>query len=174
MDWTKIFDYNPGDGSLTWKHRDGFRFSGRPAGIKRYTANTRYPSGIGVSHRNRHYKAHRVIWEMHYGPIPKGMLVDHMNRDPFDNRLSNLRLCTRSQNNANAKQRMAGRSGFRGVHLDKTSGKWVASIRHMKKRRSLGYYARKEDAMAAYIEASIRLHGEFSPHHPKTIATAST
>src|SRR6185295_2429709 len=46
-------------------------------------------------------KCHKLIWVTFNGPIPKGMEIDHINRNKFDNRLENLRLVTRSVNAAN-------------------------------------------------------------------------
>lgn len=59
-------------------------------------------------------RAHRLIWEMHNGPIPYGYVVDHINQDPSDNRLENLRLATLSENNCNA--RRSEREHPRGVY----------------------------------------------------------
>jgi len=56
---------------------------------------------------------------------PEGVLVDHINGDGLDNRRSNLRLCTRSQNNMNRAARL-GPSGYRGVHEYK--GRWRAQL----------------------------------------------
>lgn len=51
---------------------------------------------LGKTHR-----LHRVIWELHNGPIPAGMEVDHIDRDKENNRIGNLRLATKSQNACN-------------------------------------------------------------------------
>ena len=57
--------------------------------------------------------AHRAAWAMHYGRWPTG-LIDHINGDPADNRISNLRECNNAQNLANGAAR-AGTSKFKGV-----------------------------------------------------------
>ncbi len=48
------------------------------------------------------YYVHRLLWEEAHGPIPDGMMVDHINGDPKDNRLENLRCVTRGQNKHNS------------------------------------------------------------------------
>jgi len=57
---------------------------------------------------------HRLVWEMHYGKIPKGMVIDHINRNKTDNRIENLRLATKSQNarNNNAKGYWKNKHGY--------------------------------------------------------------
>lgn len=79
-------------------------------------------------------------------------LVDHVNGDRLDNRRSNLRPTTRSQNMANL-----GR-GPRGVRQH-TSGKWIARIGFEMKRIYLGVYETKELAEAAYVKKAKELFG---------------
>lgn len=92
-----LFDYV--DGELFWKpiKERGFRCGGLKAGVfnKGYLwiKSKKLPKMTSV---------HRVIWEMHNGAVPEGMVVDHVNRNTLDNRIENLRLATRSQNSLNA------------------------------------------------------------------------
>jgi len=107
----------------------------------------------------KEYRAHRIIWEMHNGPIPEGMLIDHIDRDVFNNRIENLRLATRQQNNANK-----GKSGStllpKGVV--KVRDKYRARIHYNGKTTSLGMYNTPEEAGHAYHTAALDLHGEFA------------
>lgn len=61
-------------------------------------AGSRNPEGYWVitRHGNRVYRAHNVVWELHNGQIPEGMTVDHVDRNPSNNRIENLRLKTPS------------------------------------------------------------------------------
>jgi len=72
--------------------------------------------------------------------------IDHINHNPSDNRIQNLRLVTREQNQANTKIRVDNTSGVKGVHYNKTHGRWVAELQayHKKYRRS---FSTKEEAI---------------------------
>lgn len=79
-----------------------------------------------------------------------GLEVDHINRNKLDNRRSNLRSVTRSQNERNKSLRSDNTSGYKGVHWDKSHKKWYAGIRHDGKRIYLGRFATAEEASRAY------------------------
>jgi len=74
------------------------------------------------------YTAHRVIWEMHNGPIPDDLMIDHINGDSSDNRLPNLRLVTKRVNARNQKKRSCNTSGVTGVSKTTKDGNdyWIA------------------------------------------------
>jgi hypothetical protein len=83
--------------------------------------------------------------------------------ETLDNRKSNLRMATRSQNNCNRGLRKDNTSGIKGVCPDpKRPGWWIAQIMHHKKGYNLGSFPDKEQAATAYKEAAIRMHGEFA------------
>jgi len=89
-------------------------------------------------------------------------LVDHINRNPLDNRRENLRVATFSQNATNA-TRAPGKSLFRGVTAYRCKGfPFRAQIRVNGKFHHLGGFASAEDAAHAYDRAAIKLHGEFA------------
>jgi len=97
---------------------------------------------------------------------PPGMTVDHINGNGLDNRRCNLRVASRSQNNANRAIAIS-KSGFKGV--EKTpEGKFRAHIsapmseRSTHKKMHLGIYARAEDAARAYDDAAIKRWGDFA------------
>ena len=100
---------------------------------------------------------HRVVMN-----TPKGMDTDHINGDKLDNRKCNLRVCTRSQNKVSGSlNRKDNKSGTKGVHYDKSRGKWMAFLRAHGKFRNLGRFNHKEDAIIARKEAELEyLNGE--------------
>lgn len=93
---------------------------------------------------------------------PKGFDVDHINRDGLDNRRSNLRICTRSQNIQNQKIHKDNRYGARGLYWDKSRKKWQVRICINYKTIHIGRFENKEDAINAYNEAAKKYHGEFA------------
>lgn len=103
-------------------------------------------------------RAHRLIWELHNGPIPEGYVVDHINQDPSDNRLENLRLATISENNCNA--RRTEREHPRGVYYTGTCWRgefWKDGKRYMKKHSSY-------EVICKWVqEKRLEHHKDFSP-----------
>lgn len=84
-----------------------------------------------------------------------GQCVDHKNGDGLDNRRSNLRIASDSQNQVN-------RDGIKGICWNKKAQKWQASIKHFGKNIYLGVYSDEESAMAAYKAAAKKIQGEFT------------
>lgn len=111
-----------------------------------------------LEHKGKeHIILHRLIMD-----APKGLLVDHINHDVKDNRKSNLRICTKPQNNWNAKTPTNNTSGVKGVHYNKRKNKWSASITVNNKVIFLGYYSNKEDATKVRKEAEKQYFEDFN------------
>ena len=84
---------------------------------------------------------HRMILEKVLGRVLTSKeQVDHINRNPLDNRRQNLRLATPSQNSQNVNARSNSRSGVRGAHWDCFRKKFVARVRHKGKRYYCGIF----------------------------------
>lgn len=108
------------------------------------------------------FRVHVAIWEMHNGPIPNGLMIDHIDGNPFNSRLNNLRLANHSQNQSNIPKKRHNTSGFKGVYWRAERGAWRAEIRARKKKYMLGTFKTPEEAHAAYVTASHKLHGEYA------------
>ena len=90
--------------------------------------------------------------------------VDHINRNPLDNRRANLRTCTHQQNTWNQPARRSNKSGHKGVYLHKASGLWHSRLMINGKSISLGYYHTPEEAHEAYRKNALLHFGEYACH----------
>lgn len=93
---------------------------------------------------------------------PDGMITDHINGNPLDNRKENLRICTSLQNSRNARVRIDSISGYKGVSFRKDHQVWRARIQVDGKLIHLGHFRTPEDAARAYDEAAKEYFGEFA------------
>ena len=98
--------------------------------------------------------AHQIIL-----PVPDGLWPDHENGNGLDNRESNLRVATRSQNGSN---RAIGRNNTSGViGVSRRDLKWIARIMVEGVSIYLGRFGTKEQAIVARYEAEVKYFGEF-------------
>jgi len=92
---------------------------------------------------------------------PKGMEVDHKNRDKLDNRRDNIRLCTRGQNNAN-RGVSRGSSKYKGVFWETRSKRWRAEAAKDKVVYTVGRFRDEKEAALAYNKKTLELWGEYA------------
>lgn len=155
----ELFEYFPETGMFRRRQLAG-EYTRRGAG--KLTPGCTYGRYLGICIDYQRYYVHRLAWFYIHGEWPPHE-IDHINGDPFDNRLSNLRLATGSENGHNRRRSRRNTSGIKGVHFFKPSGKWRAAIndghRH---RKHLGLFDTKEQAAEAYRVAAIRLFGVFA------------
>ena len=152
-DVNNIISYNAITGILTAKITLGLRSTGEEAGSL-HNAGRKVVCLFG-----RTYLYHKICWLLHYGEWPNKE-IDHINGNPSDNRICNLRLATRVQNAQNTKLRSDNKSGAKGVRFDK--GKWQAEIHFNRKRIYLGRYSTFEKALSVRKEAEIKYHLEYA------------
>lgn len=109
-------------------------------------------------------RMHVVIWEHHYGiPVPEGYTVDHIDRNPLNNQIDNLRLATSAQQQHNQGPRKTNTSGYKGVSLDKRCQKYRVRITDIDGEEIfLGYFEDRVEAARAYDMTAIRYYGEFA------------
>lgn len=158
-DWSYYFNYDPETGKLYWRVSTSWRITvGDEAGG--VDPNMGY---VIVGLKCRHFVAHRIIWEMHNGPIPEGMQIDHINHIRYDNRLCNLRLVTQADNHKNMTRQSNNVSKIPGVYWDATRGKWHAQIKYQRKVYALGRFDDFFEACCA--RKSKELEFGFHPNH---------
>lgn len=104
---------------------------------------------------------HREILQKKLGrQLSLDEFTDHKNGNKLDNRRSNLRPATRSQNQANSKR--INKSGFRGVKKNDRGTKWRAVIEQNGKKIFVGNFQTASDAAHAYNLKATELFGEFA------------
>jgi hypothetical protein len=153
----EIIDYDPESGEFT--HRIGRKGRGTKAGAPAGRIGGDGYLRLGL--RGRRYRANRLAWLYMTGEWPD-RIIDHANGDPMDNRFSNLRLATSSQNGANGRKPSHNSSGFKGVNWHAKAGKWRAYIKDKGKPIHIGYFTSAEAAHAAYLEKAREIFGEFA------------
>lgn len=140
-----LFDYDPETGSLTWRNVRSKRVNiGDNAG----TINDQGYRTVSVNHAS--CRVSRIIWLFVYGYLPENV-IDHINRDRLDNRISNLREASRICNSRNSGNRKNNTSGVKGVHWYKRCGTWHAQIMINRKSHSLGQYKDFDEAVCARL-----------------------
>ena len=92
-----------------------------------------------------------------------GDWMDHIDRNTFNNRKTNLRPCTPLENAQNKSIQKNNTSGVSGVSWESDRQRWKASIKIDKKDKRLGCFINKDDAIKARLEAEAKYYGEFAP-----------
>lgn len=127
--------YNPETGNFTSKRHNGIR-------VRCDMGDGGY---IRVNYKGKKFFAHRLAWFYMYGEWPTET-IDHINGNPSDNRLANLRLASQRQNTHNQKLRKNNTSGVRCVHKHRVTGKFIVQIWRFGQRFYLGAYDQKVTA----------------------------
>jgi hypothetical protein len=93
---------------------------------------------------------------------PKNKEVDHINIDSLDNRRSNLRICTKRENQSNTAILSSNTTGYKGVGYRAYCNLYRATIMINRKQKALGYFKTAREAATAYNNAAKELFGEFA------------
>jgi hypothetical protein len=137
-------NYNPETGKLTWIKSNSNR---TPIGSEVKSISHGY---LQLGFKGADYLAQRVAWFLHYGEDPMSLCIDHINRDRADNRISNLRLVNRQQNQQNRREL--------GVSYNKRENVWEAYITVDYKKYHLGKYSCPLIAGLDYLSTKSILH----------------
>lgn len=153
----RTFTYQ--DGQLYWAICAGRKHIGDTAGVRQIRINKTL------------YLAHRLIWVMHNGAIPPDLEIDHIDHDPGNNRIENLRAVSHVENLHNLGRAQKNTSGFNGVYVDRQTGKWRM---HFKSKIDGNYIsvsktgfdsAEKAYALRRQLEAQYGFH----PNHGQVV-----
>jgi hypothetical protein len=119
-----------------------------------------------IGFRGTQYLTHRLAWLYVYGRWPS--IIDHIDGDPSNNALANLREVTHSQNLANAPAFPSSRTGIRGVHYHPRAKKYRVQLTRGWKCHHGGYFDTIEEAALAAERLSIELSGIECPNRSGT------
>lgn len=148
--------YDPETGVFRWRSVTNNRMAAD--GTAGWVRDRGY---IRISLEYRTYYAHRLAWlYVHGAPVPP--IIDHIDGNPSNNRIANLRAATHPQNIANARRRRDNTSGFKGVSWHSQTRKWLAQIGRGGKTYHLGLFETPELAHQAYCAAATRLFENFA------------
>jgi hypothetical protein len=146
-DLSSVFSYDKETGVIWNLERNKRAGSENRLGCKRYRI---------IRHNRKKIKEHWLAFYLVTGEWPK-QVVDHIDGNGCNNKWSNLRLCTQSENNRNKAIQKNNSSGICGVHICGKTGKWRSEITKDKKRYRLGFFDNLLDACAARKSKEIDL-----------------
>lgn len=106
------------------------------------------------------YLTHRLIFALVNGYMPR--YIDHIDGDPLNNSIENLRECTFSENRCNVSRYKNNTTGVKGVSFHKGVGKYAARVQVNGSRKSVGYFDTIDEAAKAISKARNEMHGEFA------------
>jgi len=152
----ELLDYDQDSGEFRWRltKKPNIR-EGDVAGCP---ARSEYWS-IHIDGRN--YRAHQLAWLYVKGEWGRP-LIDHRDGNALNNRWTNLRLASHTDNAANRPRLPRNTSGLKGVSFDRRRGTWAAQITKEGRRYFIGRFATALEAHAAYVAAARVLFGEFA------------
>lgn len=157
----KILHYDPETGDFTWliKVAAGIKIGRVAGGVGTFPGGKKYRR---ISINNKHYRAHRLAYLYMTGEFPTGQ-NDHGDGDGTNNVWDNLRDVDQFENSKNRRLQSNNTSEFTGVGWDKEALKWRARIGVNGKRKLLGRFKEKKDAIAARKAANV-LYGFHKNH----------
>jgi hypothetical protein len=148
--------YDPGSGVFTRLLRTAKRV--RVGNVAGWVDNKGY---VRIRLYGRCYRAHRLVWFYMTGEWPKDQ-IDHKDLDKANNRWTNLREATNSQNMANSRTKASNTTGWKGVHWNRNCRKWHAQTSLNGKNIYLGLFDCPAAAHFAYLIATDKAFGGFA------------
>jgi hypothetical protein len=133
---------------MEYKKSDRIRIRGQITG-------TRNGKRLVVQFKGKRVSVHRIAWLLCWEEWPKNE-IDHIDGNPYNNRIANLRDVLHSENTKNCKMPSTNTSGVTGVHWNKINKKWVAQIDLEGETRHIGSFDTLEEAAAARRKANVK------------------
>jgi hypothetical protein len=148
----ELLDYDSLTGIFKWKSKR------KGININKILGSSNGFGYLRITVCGKSYYSHRLAWFYIHGNFPK-YEIDHINGNQSDNRISNLREATGSENTQNKfKPQKNNKSGELGVSWSKSMNKWQSHISVNKQRKYLGCFNTIGDAKNAYLIAKKELH----------------
>lgn len=169
----ECFEYKPDTGSFKWKERPLNHFKRKCDWVGFNTAHAGKDAGsvgnkgyMGVGLLRKRMQVHRLVWLMFYGEMPD--LIDHINGDRKDQRISNLRNVNVTANNRNRAGVKHRPDGSNGVYWCVYHKKYRARLKANGRDLHIGYFDTIEEARTARKQAEIS--SGFHPNHGRPSA----
>jgi hypothetical protein len=155
----EALDYDPVTGRIVWKWRSdapkhiNLQYAGKPAG---HLDRKGYLMLCFKYHR---ILAHRMAWFLHHGKWPP-VFLDHINGNPIDNRITNLRPATRRENARNMRPHADNKFGVKNICMIR--GRYRVRVHKDGRPAYVKMFDTLDAAKAARAEVIKHLHGDFA------------
>jgi hypothetical protein len=156
-----LLDYDAETGELRWKVERSNQIR-----VGQLVTSSDSKGYIRVTINGRRHQVHRIAWLLVHGEWPVEE-VDHINMVTSDNRISNLRACSHSENRRNTNRYRNNSSGIKGVSWNSASNSWLARLAVNGKNIYAGSFKNLGDAERAVAKLREQYHGSFANHGGK-------
>ena len=157
-----MFEVSPGSPSgLVWKNPKSTKLKpGCVAGTK--DKEGYWNVGIKLNNATTLFRVHRIVYFLNTKENIDNCFIDHIDCNPTNNKIENLRCATNQQNSCNKQAQAKSTSTYKGVSWDKKCKKWRAQICVNYKKINLGTFEKETDAAIAYNQAAQTHHNSFA------------
>lgn len=164
-EFNQTFTYSENSASGLWRDNNVL------AGSIRTTKETPLIQAWFVKHKSVAYAVHRIVWYLHHGYISDELIVDHIDGNPLNNKINNLRLVSQEVNNKNHAKQKNNKTGITGVYYEKSSKRyrvtWSSNSEKYQKSFSCTKYG---DELALELATAFRMKilselGDYSERH---------
>jgi hypothetical protein len=145
------------DGVAYWRESPG------PSAAVGSRAGNIKPRGyVSIGFRGQYFQLHRLVFLARHGHLPAE--IDHIDGNPANNRVENLRPVTRTQNLWNSRRRNANTSGVKNVSWCARDRRWIVQLRSGGRLAYVARFSSLDEAAADAEQARVETFGEFARH----------